>query len=44
VAAPADGLRATFTLRPEARFHNGDPVLAEDLKFGYGVLMGSFTL
>jgi microcin C transport system substrate-binding protein len=27
VVAP-DGLSATFRLRPEARFHNGDPVLA----------------
>ena len=38
-----DGLSATFTLRPEARFHNGDPVLAADVKHSYDTLMGPFT-
>jgi microcin C transport system substrate-binding protein len=30
-----DGLSATFRLRPQARFHNGDPVLAADVKHSY---------
>ena len=38
-----DGLSATFKLRPEARFHNGDPVLAADVKHSYDTLMGPFT-
>ena len=28
----------TFRIRPEARFHNGDPVLAEDVKHSYTML------
>ncbi len=43
VAVAPDGLSATFTLRPEARFHNGDPVLAADVKFSFDALMGPFT-
>ncbi len=42
VAAP-DGLSATFRLRPEARFHNGDPVLAADVKHSFDTLMGPHT-
>lgn len=42
VVAP-DGLSATFRLRPEARFHNGDPVLAADVKHSYDTLVGPFT-
>jgi len=38
-----DGLSATFRLRPEARFHNGDPVLAADVKHTFDILMGPFT-
>ncbi len=38
-----DGLSATFRLRQEARFHNGDPVLAADVKHSYDTLMGPFT-
>jgi microcin C transport system substrate-binding protein len=30
-------------LRPQARFHNGDAVLAEDVKHSFDVLMGPFT-
>jgi peptide/nickel transport system substrate-binding protein len=30
-----DGLSADFTLRQGARFHNGDPVTAEDVKFSF---------
>ena len=42
VVAP-DGLSATFRLRPEARFHNGDPVLAADVKHSFDTLIGPFT-
>jgi microcin C transport system substrate-binding protein len=38
-----DGLSATFRLRPQARFHNGDPVLAADVKHSYDTLMGPYT-
>ncbi len=38
-----DGLSATFRLRKEARFHNGDPVLAVDVKHSYDTLMGPYT-
>ena len=38
-----DGLSATFKLRPEARFHNGDAVLSGDVKFSYDTLMGPYT-
>src|SRR5215218_489542 len=38
-----DGLSATFRLRKEARFHNGAPVLAADVKYSYDTLMGPFT-
>jgi peptide/nickel transport system substrate-binding protein len=30
-----DGLSAEFTLRANARFHNGDPVTAEDVRFSF---------
>lgn len=43
VSVAADGLSATFALRPEARFHNGDPVLALDVKYSYDMLMGPDT-
>jgi microcin C transport system substrate-binding protein len=43
VAVAADGLSATFQLRPEARFHNGDPVLAADVKHSFDTLMGPHT-
>ena len=43
VDVAADGLSATFRLRPQARFHNGDPVLAADVKHSYDTLMGPFT-
>ncbi len=35
-----DGLSVTFTLDPRARFSNGDPVLAEDVKFSFDTLKG----
>ncbi len=40
VEVAKDGLSATFRLRPEARFHNGDPVLAADVKHSYETLIG----
>ncbi len=43
VEVAADGLSATFRLRPEARFHNGDPVLAADVKHSFDTLMGPYT-
>lgn len=43
VQVAADGLSATFRLRPEARFHNGDPVLALDVKHSYDTLVGPHT-
>ncbi|CAM3364359.1 Microcin C transport system substrate-binding protein [Paracidovorax anthurii] len=43
VDVAADGLSATFRLRPQARFHNGKPVLAQDVKYSFDTLMGPFT-
>ena len=43
VEVPPDGMSAIFKLRPQARFHNGDPVLAQDVKFSYDTLIGPFT-
>ena len=35
----ADGLSVTFRLDPRARFSNGDPVLADDVKFSFDTLV-----
>jgi microcin C transport system substrate-binding protein len=43
VEVAPDGLAATFRLRPEARFHNGDPVLARDVKHTFDTLLGPYT-
>lgn len=43
VEVAADGMSATFHLAPEARFHNGDPVLAADVKHSFDTLMGPHT-
>lgn len=43
VSVAADGLSATFRLRPQARFHNGDPVLALDVKHSFDTLNGPFV-
>ena len=40
VAVAPDGLSATFKLRPQARFHNGKPVLAQDVKHSFDTLIG----
>ncbi len=43
VKAAPDGLSVTFRLRSTARFHNGDPVLAADVKHSFDTLMGPHT-
>ncbi len=43
VSAASDGLSVTFRLRREARFHNGEPVLAADVKHSFDILMGPYT-
>ncbi len=44
VTVASDGMTATFTLRKEARFHNGDPVLADDVKHSFDTMLGPYTL
>ncbi|MCK9514613.1 MAG: extracellular solute-binding protein [Ottowia sp.] len=44
VQVAADGLSATFTIRPQARFHNGDPVRAEDVKYTFDTLVGPYVI
>lgn len=43
VEVAKDGLSVVFKIRPEARFHNGDPVLAQDVKYSFDTLMGKYT-
>ena len=43
VQAAPDGLSVTFVLNPQARFHNGLPVLAEDVRHSFDTLMGPHT-
>ena len=43
VEVAPDRLSATFRLRPEARFHNGDPVLAADVKHSYDTLVSKYA-
>jgi microcin C transport system substrate-binding protein len=43
VSLAPDRLSVTFRLRPEARFHNGQPVLAADVKHSFDTLMGPHT-
>jgi microcin C transport system substrate-binding protein len=38
VRVAPDRLSATFTLNPQARFHNGDPVTAQDVLHSYAML------
>ncbi len=40
VALAPDRLSVTFRLNPKARFSNGDPVLASDVKYSFDTLMG----
>ncbi|MBG9386972.1 extracellular solute-binding protein [Caenimonas aquaedulcis] len=43
VEVPADLMSATFRIRPEARFHNGDPVKASDVKYSYETLISKYA-
>lgn len=43
VEVAPDRLSATFRLRREARFHDGRPVLAADVKHSFDILMGPHT-
>ncbi|MCA0309225.1 MAG: extracellular solute-binding protein [Proteobacteria bacterium] len=43
VSVAPDRLSATFRLRPQARFHNGDAVLARDVKHSFDTLIGPHT-
>ena len=43
VTVAPDGLSATFRLHPTARFHNGKPVLAQDVKHSYETLISKFV-
>lgn len=38
ISLASDGLSVTFRLNPKARFHNGDPVLAEDVAASFKLL------
>ncbi|CAN0621869.1 microcin C transport system substrate-binding protein [Burkholderia multivorans] len=38
IAVAPDGLSVTFHLNPRARFSNGDPVTAEDVKYSFDTL------
>ncbi|MFC4619444.1 ABC transporter substrate-binding protein [Camelliibacillus cellulosilyticus] len=38
-----DGLTYTFTLRDGIKFHNGDPVTVDDVKYSFDRLMGTTT-
>jgi len=39
VTVAPDELSVSFHIRPQARFSNGDPVLASDVKYSYDMLM-----
>lgn len=43
VSVAADGLSVVFKLRPQAKFHDGLPVLAQDVKHSFDTLMGPYT-
>jgi microcin C transport system substrate-binding protein len=43
VEVPADLMSATFRIRPEARFHNGDAVRAADVKYSYETLNSQYA-
>ncbi|WP_250513433.1 extracellular solute-binding protein [Caballeronia sp. INDeC2] len=38
ISVAPDGMSATFHINPKARFSNGDPVMAEDVKFSFETL------
>lgn len=43
VDVAADGMSVTFRIRKEARFHNGDPVTAADVKYSFDTLNSKFA-
>ena len=43
VQVAPDRLSASFRLRRQARFHDGAPVLAADVKYSYDTLVGPYT-
>ncbi|MBB3176284.1 extracellular solute-binding protein [Variovorax sp. Sphag1AA] len=43
IVVSPDRLTATFRLRPEARFHDGTPVEAADVKYSYDTLIGPYV-
>jgi microcin C transport system substrate-binding protein len=43
VEVPPDHLEATFRLNPAARFHDGKPVLAADVKYSFDCLTGKLA-
>jgi microcin C transport system substrate-binding protein len=43
VEVPPDLMSATFRIRREARFHNGDPVTAADVKYSYEALNSQYA-
>jgi microcin C transport system substrate-binding protein len=43
VEVPPDLLSVTFRLRPQARFHNGDPVRASDVKHSFDTLNSKYA-
>jgi microcin C transport system substrate-binding protein len=43
VEVARDLMSATFRIRREARFHNGDPVTAADVKFAYETLISQYA-
>ena len=43
VSVAADGMSATFRLRPQARFHNGDAVMAVDVKHSFDTLISKYA-
>jgi microcin C transport system substrate-binding protein len=43
VEVATDGLSAVFKLDPKARFSNGDPVLAEDVKHSFDMITGKLA-
>ena len=43
VTVAPDGLSVTFHLRKQARFTNGDPVLAEDVKYSFDTLNSKYA-
>ena len=43
VEVARDLLSVTFRIRPEARFHNGDPVRAADVKYSYETLISQYA-